>query len=702
MESHSRFGRCFNPYNIKYHLIKKGVRLVTQDVEKALGIKGSYYLCTKCRMKAKSVIANKPVNIKNDITDSDIFNNDGEHNVNFEDHDKINLLEMCPLGDNEELLSQQTIAPQVDVEIELPTINKAMNLLKQSPIQSKRLYSTYYLRHKVDKAYHYLKSTLKITGSNQSICESYSEDLKNLIGRLKEKFHDKNTIRSEKIQILTLLPNEWSLKKVCKIMDATEYMVSVSKRLSVSKGKPLHDSLVLKIKTFYKNDEISSNMPGLKDYVSIRSEDGIRNHVQKRLILSNLSELYQCYRKQYPEDKIGFSKFASLRPQHCVLAGASGTHTVCVCAVHQNIKLMIFGASLKLLTKTLSQSLNHYTDCLNMILCDFPSSKCYFGKCSKCPGTNTLCDFLINIFENNAIENITYKHWVSDPRATLETTVKSSYDFAQHFCDKLKAMLPHSYIAKEQSSFLKSLKESLKMDELIVICDFAENYAFVVQNAAAGFHWNNNQATVFPTVIYYKNSGELTHRSIVIISDCNNHDSIAVHVYLQIITDFLKTIRTSISKIYYFSDGAPQQFKNFANIYFHKMDFGISAEWHYFATAHGKGPCDGIGGTLKRMAARTSLQLPIDQQILTPFELYEWASKLVNLPNITIKFSSVKNYYNAAEKLKSRYSSIKPIIGTQKLHCIIPTENGTLIVKDFSTSSESKICKLFKRVTKYN
>lgn len=65
--------------------------------------------------------------------------------------------------------------------------------------------------------------------------------------------------------------------------------------------------------------------------------------VQKRLILLDLKELFQCFRDEYPEEKVGFSKFASLRPKNCVLAGTSGTHTICVCILHQNIKLMMLG-----------------------------------------------------------------------------------------------------------------------------------------------------------------------------------------------------------------------------------------------------------------------------------------------------------------------------------------------------------------------
>ena len=40
----------------------------------------------------------------------------------------------------------------------------------------------------------------------------------------------------------------------------------------------------------------------------------------------------------------------------------------------------------------------------------------------------------------------------------------------------------------------------------------------------------------------------------------------------------------------------------------HYEDFGIVAEWHFFATSHGKGPPDGVGGTVEREAATASLQ----------------------------------------------------------------------------------------------
>ena len=63
-------------------------------------------------------------------------------------------------------------------------------------------------------------------------------------------------------------------------------------------------------------------MPGKKDCVSIKVGD--------QRILGNLKEVYQQFKDQFSTEKVGFSKFAELRPKNCVLAGGSGTHAVCL------------------------------------------------------------------------------------------------------------------------------------------------------------------------------------------------------------------------------------------------------------------------------------------------------------------------------------------------------------------------------------
>jgi hypothetical protein len=186
--------------------------------------------------------------------------------------------------------------------------------------------------------------------------------------------------------------------------------------------------------------------------------------------------------------------------------------------------------------------------------------------------------------------------------------------------------------------FLKELKCNLQSIEFVVLCDFAENYYFVLQDEAQGFHWNNAQTTIHPFVIYFKKSDVLNteHENLVIIPNCLKHDSILVHTFQRHLMKFIEnTFESPLKKTVYFSDESTAQYKNRRNVLHitcHNEDFGVPAEWHFFATSHGKSSCDGVVGTLHRLAEKVNLQRPYNDQIMTPHQLYEWAqSSILNL-----------------------------------------------------------------------
>ena len=47
------------------------------------------------------------------------------------------------------------------------------------------------------------------------------------------------------------------------------------------------------------------------------------------------------------------------------------------------------------------------------------------------------------------------------------------------------------FFSRQQALFIRNLKENLEDVEIVISFDFAENYAFVIQNSAQSFHWNN-------------------------------------------------------------------------------------------------------------------------------------------------------------------------------------------------------------------
>jgi hypothetical protein len=91
----------------------------------------------------------------------------------------------------------------------------------------------------------------------------------------------------------------------------------------------------------------------------------------------------------------------------------------------------------------------------------------------------------------------------------------------------------------------------------------------------------------------------------------------------------------------------------------------------FFATSHGKSPCDGIGGTMKQLVARAILQAATTDQILTSQQLYEWA--VTNIHGI--QFFSVSaegiQQHESSLKLEECYSAVKTIPGTCSHHSFV-------------------------------
>ena len=581
--------------------------------------------------------------------------------------------------------------PRESIEV----VNQCLIDLGETPVTKRKLQSKKYSEIKLEVLT--TKFSNIVLGEQRNECE--------ILQQLKEKFHttSQNSVR---VQILTILPKSWSIQKIQTEFEASNFMARKAKQRVKDKGilsspdlQPCHhvskDALA-EVARFYESDEHSRCMPGKKDFVSVQSYHG-RIHVQKCLILCNLKELYQHFKTKYPQHHIGFSKFAELRRKHCILAGASGTHSVCVCTIHQNVKLMVLGARLNELTST---DLSTYHHCLAKIICNPPLPDCYLGKCKFCPGMEPLKQDLYSIFDENMIDTITYKQWTVVDRSSLETVSQNSDDFVGSFCEKLETLHSHSFIASQQSKFFNESKSSLKPGKILVCADFSENYAFVLQDAAQSFHWNNAQATLHPFVIYYKesDSGELQHLNFVVISDCMNHDTIAVHLFQRKLISFLKHALSSFpTKIAYFSDGAASQYKNrknFINLCSHQADFGVPAEWHFSATSHGKGACYVLGGTVKRFATKASLQRPYEEQIMTPFQLYEWASS--NIPGVSFDYCSVVEYNTESKDLERRFGTCRTIPGTRRLHCFIPQSRDTVLTKRYSACSNSQVQKVTK------
>ena len=106
------------------------------------------------------------------------------------------------------------------------------------------------------------------------------------------------------------------------------------------------------------------------------------------------------------------------------------------------------------------------------------------------------------------------------------------------------------------------------------------------------------------------------------------------------------------------------------------------------ATSHGKGACDYLGETVKRLAARASLQRPYNYQLMTPRQLFDWAC--TNIPAAYFGYCSSEGYAREQSSLERRFQLSRTIPGTRKLHSFAPISNSTVEVRPYSASDTSR------------
>ena len=252
--------------------------------------------------------------------------------------------------------------------------------------------------------------------------------------------------------------------------------------------------------------------------------------------------------------------------------------------------------------------------------------------------------------------------------------------------DQMPYFLQHVYVKRQQSAFFDGKKANLTQSEALVQVDFAENYTCKHQDEVQSAHWHQQQITLFTVAVWTNNGSETTCKSHVIVTDELSHEKKSVAVMMSHIIDQIVKNK-AIKKVHVFSDGPTSQFKNkYIAHFLHQLRAFVSIEWHYFATSHGKGVVDGIGGTVKRMVwnAVSTRKVHAVKDAKTFAEVAKSACNTINvvyLPKDQIdaraRFLCLKNCFTSAPVLK----------GISKFHSLQPLENGLIRCRTYSIQS---------------
>ena len=471
--------------------------------------------------------------------------------------------------------------------------------------------------------------------------------------------------------VIAKVVQQMSPRKRKSILEICDHLVKRRKLDNETRKRrsdAISDVNVKLIEEFYMSDDISRMCPGRKDYITVKI-DGGKEHRQKRLLLYNISEVYELFKRE-SIFQVGLSKFASLRPLN-VQPITLYDHEVCVCKYHENITLLLDG-----LHNVLPLAHTKPEDLLLSTVCDVQDPKCMDRLCSKCEVKKAVQE----LFQFDDNKHVSYYQWYTsdDSRTRKERKECIAADCKQDLIAQLQPFGRHVYNVKRQYNELRYLKENLPQGEVIIQEDFAENFQIKHQQEIMAAHWSNDVVTLFPAVVYYKSErGHLQHASYAIVSNETAHDKGSVYAFNAAILEDVKQI-IEVQKVNYWSDGPSSQFKNrynFSCILYHQQDLGCDATWNFFETAHGKGPCDGVGAEVKRSVWRSILRNA--EVVNSPEDVFQAAKRVCK--NINVLYVSEKQIKNIANNLKERWASCQPIPQTHSIHYVAKPSNFILI-----------------------
>ena len=121
----------------------------------------------------------------------------------------------------------------------------------------------------------------------------------------------------------------------------------------------------------------------------------------------------------------------------------------------------------------------------------------------------------------------------------------------------------------------------------------------------------------------------------------------------------------------------------FSIFHFINLILGLKLAGHFLQQKHGKSPCDGIGGVVKRKLANASLGRPQNNQIWTAKDAFLYCRENI----IGITFFCAYEVQTVRNNLKSRFEKGSTVPGTRSFHWFSSQSVGSISYKRVSIDS---------------
>lgn len=305
-----------------------------------------------------------------------------------------------------------------------------------------------------------------------------------------------------------------------------------------------------------------------------------------------------------------------------------------------------------------------------------------YGDCDRCKYKTSAEYLSVNLTEEELDTNMSWMNWSKN---TDNQSEKMKFHGTVHeaitvLASKLPAFKIHFFVKNKQAKhFQDNHNKPCSSHHVNIQIDFSENASIMEQDEVQSAHWSHKQVTIF-TAVAWMEEGTFSY---CVPSDCLLHDKHAAVALLHVILNDLQSkLSIPITEVDIYSDGAAQHFKSKYMWMFitSLLEKGITVNWHYSATSHGKGAVDGIGGTVKR--AVHSALMSRRYHVSNAREYADCARQVTQSVNILYVDSS---YIDALKpELTEMWQSAITVKGTHGIHCVRSVAFGVVSVACYS------------------
>jgi hypothetical protein len=276
-------------------------------------------------------------------------------------------------------------------------------------------------------------------------------------------------------------------------------------------------------------------------------------------------------------------------------------------------------------------------------------------------------------------EEVPYKGTVIK-KMRLHTVELPKTDFVEVVSKEFQMLREHVRRVNVQYRQISILRQNLVPgSEVTCHMDYAENYSCGYQDEPSNLYYDRSQVTVHPMIVHYRNQdGHILHQSFVGISSEKSHAAPTTLAFIKKIIPEIQKLLPNVTLVHYVTDSPPTQYRNKSIVKLvasHAELFsGITATWDYMEAGHGKGPCDGVGGSVKRSA---DIAVKSGETITSASDFYLWATRTKK--NISFLFVTPEEVKSAEKNLKNA-TFVK---GVSNIHSLRPHQ-GFIFMRDTS------------------